>query len=217
MAAGDVTKALRIAVRHRVGDLQGVRWADAELDSFIDEAQGVLVHVLNDGALWASTKVVETLLVAGTSDYALPSDFVRDRYVEYKGVPAVRWDVRLTDVMRDSSVIVPSETTPFYQIHAGNISFKVGTVTQSGSDKFALWYVCKPPAVGDTVDPALPEGLHNLLLDYVVSRCYEQAGMFDVAERFAALFRQQVDHVNTRYANTEAADERPTDVKVKVK
>ena len=82
MAAGDNSKDILATVRARLGDRSGAIWSDAELYAFINEGFMELAHVLPDNALPHLTKVQSAALVAGTSYYDLPGDFLRARLVK---------------------------------------------------------------------------------------------------------------------------------------
>lgn len=214
MAAGDQSQAMVKGVRYRLGDLGGVTWSDAEIYDYLNDAQLSLAHSIVDGGLWAVTKIGEQVLTAELSDYALPTDFLRDRLLKYKGIPARRQSVRNREVRRDNAVMVASETSPYYDIHGGKICLDVGAVTQADGEVYALWYVKQPATMSDSVDPELPSLFFNAMEDFAVSRCLEQSGVKEIARVQMGDFLEQVGLVNLRYEHEEVFDDVATDTKV---
>jgi len=216
--AGATSQELLARVRSLIGEPSQETWHDEEIYSALTAAQLDLITVrLGDGALFEMSEIDEELLVAGTNVYDLPSDFVRERMVEYKGIYSKRHPARYLKALGEGTATAnahytPSETNPFWRIHAGQVVHSVGTVTQANGDAFNLWYISSPAAdISSTADPELGTQLQNLLVWFAVSRCMEQSGEPEIAAAMMAYYKQCCSLINKRYHDEMPADRIPGD------
>lgn len=213
MAVGDLSKGLRGVVRNLIGDQAGTGWSNAELYYYLNEGQRLLCRIIADGALWAVTDVEAADLSAGVVGYTLPTDYLRERLVKYKGLFSRRWKIKdLRAIEEPYPQCVPSEANPFHIIWQKKLIFYVGTVTQGDSEKYELWYIHRPADMTDGVDPELPSQFYNAMIDWAVGKAFEQKRDAGMAEVQKAYFYEQVDIINARYkGDKEAFDGIPHD------
>lgn len=184
MAAGDITQDMIATVRYRLGDPGGARYSEAEILSYLNEAQRETADSLCDAALWALTRVQSIPLIAGTSTYALETDFLRQSRVLYKGYDATLWPIHDWRAIRDNAHHETSETNPYYVIWDGkSIEFAVGTVTQAGSEKAYVWYVKEPTEISLTVDPEFPKHFRNIIEQHAYATALGAAPEADLDAR----------------------------------
>ncbi len=215
---GALAMTLADAVSLRIGDLAGDNWTDTDIYAFLSEGQRYLAQHLCDSALWSLSKVETVTLVAGTAEYDLPSDFLRDRAVKYKTVWAKRWPLSKEDSLRRNQFTSPSEANPYYLIWGGQVRFPRLTVTQAGSENFSLWYIRVPPAMSEAEleEPVLPTALYNLLEDFAVMRCLEARGDAGPAALRHSHLVEEIMTVNARYRGKPAFDNLTRDPKPEV-
>jgi len=210
--AGEISQGLLARVRSRINEPSAGEWADSEIYANLSRGQTDLVtNQLCDGALTGLREIVEGTLVGAQNPYDLPADFLRARVVYYKGIWARRWEKRYIAALGEGTAtanvhVSPSETNPYYYIHADQIVFAVGAVTQTNGDKYELFYVKSPTDVTTSVDPLLPAYLHGLMVDFAVSRCREQAHDFGEAEAVMRYYLEMASRVNARYRGSMAYD-----------
>jgi len=212
MAAGDVSKTLLARVRSRINEPSAGEWADSEIYANLSRGQMDLVaNQLCDGALEGLREIAEGTLTASQNPYDLPTDFLRARVVYYKGIWARRWEKRYIAALGEGTAtanvhVAPSETVPYYYLHADQIVFAVSAVTQTNGDKYELFYVKSPPDVTTSVDPLISTYLHGLMVDFAVSRCREQSQDFGEAEMVMRYYMEMASLLNARYMGTSAYD-----------
>ena len=217
MAAGDVSKVMKATVRSRIGDLAGTTWTDDEIYAHLNAAQYALAQNLCDAALWQLTKADSTTLAGAQDNYDLPSDFLRERLVKYKGIVARRWPVEELDALRANPQTAPSETNPFYYIWVNDVVFDVSAVTQGNGDEMEIWYIAEPTEMDDDTDPDLGTQFHNIIEDRAVALCLEHGqGEWDEAKEQTAHFLEQCILINSRYAGKPAYDGVPNDPRLEV-
>lgn len=213
MAAGDISKELKGIVRNLVGDKAGTGWSNQELYYYLNEGQRLLSRIIADGALWAITDVESAALVSAQSGYTLPTDYLRERLVKYKGLFSRRWKIKdLRAIEEPYPQSDPSEANPFHIIWHKKLIFYVDAVTQSNGEKYELWYIHRPADMTDSVDPELPSQFYNAMIDWAVGKAFEQKRDAGMAEVQKAYFYEQVDIINARYkGDKEAFDGIPHD------
>jgi hypothetical protein len=192
-------------VRARVADLAGAHWTDAELYAFLNAGFLELAHSLPDAALVGLTEATTGALVGAQNEYDLPSDFLRERLVLYKGKVAVRWMVRETGALISDSLIAGaiSEANPFYRIWDNDVIFKVGTVTQAGAEVYEVRYIREPTTISSTVDPDLSSAYFNPVEDYAVALCLAEAGQAGAGAVQRAHFDEFCQLVTAQYSNPD--------------
>ncbi len=200
MAAGDISKALLAVVQDRLGDVGGTTWNTTALYGYLTYGQMTLAECLCDAALYPITKVVSTALTDDVYNYDLPSDFLRERLVNYKGKFARRWKVEELDSLRANALTTPTEANPFYYLWGGDIWFVTDEVVQSGSDVFLLWYIRETGTISASADPDLPTQYYGLLEDFAVARALELSGERQEAEFVLSHFNDLCSLINERYA-----------------
>ena len=208
MAAGDLSDGLVTEIRVRLGEPTANVWLDAEVFHYLNEAQLVVAGIeALDAALWPLSEIENGTWVAGTSAYALPALFLRERYVTVGGQMARRVPVLGLDALRSDTFFEPSLAVPFYAIIDGKLQFYTG-----GADPAVLeWklYYMKRPGVAQittSADPMVPKLLHDALADYAVSRCWEQALQFEQAQAARAQFTQKIEALKRRYGTGAPSD-----------
>lgn len=204
--AGEISKEILAGTRARIGDRAGEVWSDADLYAFLNEGFMEIAMHLPDGAMPQLTMVTETLLVAGTSYYDLPTTFLRARAVWYKGLWAKHWPALEKDALRDDALLVPSETNPFWWLENNDLYVSVGASgpTQAGSEKVALWYMKQPTTISDSADPELHESLFDVVQTYAHARCMEPQREFDIARLLRSHFDEEAYLVALRYRTPRA-------------
>ena len=202
--AGDNSKDIKATVRAGLGDRNGDIWSDAELYAFINEGFREMAHLLPDNALPHLTKVQSANLVAGTENYDLPTDFLRARLVKYKGIVAIHWPALERDALRDDAILVPNETVPFWYLENDDLYFEVASVTQTGTQKYELWYIKQPVTISDTVDPDLPKPYWDVVETYAMGRAMEPEQRFDMAKLFRQHFDEEVWLTAIRHGTPES-------------
>lgn len=223
--AGEISQAMRDRVRARLGDkgATNTSWSDAALFRFLNHGFQVLVaKKLPDAAVPYLTDVDEVTLIDGRKSYALPTDFLRARRLEYKGLPAKRWPIHDLRALRRNVNYNPSETDPYFYIWNNNVYFE-NPVTQAGAEVYHLWYVRRPVAISATVDPELPRPFFEPVETFAVSRALEaisgpdepgQAAMAE-AKRQMALFDELCYVMASRFRPGRPYDGTPNDPDLK--
>ena len=203
-------------VRSRLGDPGKVTWTDAALYAYLSEGQRHLANHLCDAALWPLFAVASSLVVVAQTNYALPSDFLRERLVMYKTLYARRWTLAEEDALRDNPQSLPSETNPFYYLWHGDIWFPRIVPTQAGSEYVDLWYLKATGAIDGSTEPVLPLVYHNTIETFAVGRALEQQRMYDEAKVERAHVLEEVLEINSRYSGKPAYDGIPNDPRLQV-
>jgi len=209
--AGTLTAELVLRVRRRVGDLAGVTWSDSTIRGYLSEAQTRLAASLHPGVLHDLSKVAGATLTAALADYALPSDFLRERLVLYKTLTAKRTPAEEYPLKTTGGLAGQSETKPHYWLWGGYLKFLVGTVTQTNGDTYELWYILDPPALSASVDPVVARPLYGLLEEYAVGRCLEENGQPRVAAMILQRFEDLCRIINARCSGNVIHDGPLTD------
>lgn len=184
--AGEITQDMIATVRHRLGDPGGKRYSDAELLSYLNEAQREVADAICDSALWALTRVQSITLIAGTSSYALAPDFLRQTRVVYKSdsYTAKQWPISEWRALRDNVHHDASETNPYYVIWDDVvIEFVVDEVTQAGSERAYVWYVKTPTEMSLTVDMDFPRHFRNIIEQHAYATALGAAPEADLDAR----------------------------------
>ena len=206
MAAGDISDVILATLRARLGDRDGSVWSDAELFAFLNEGFMEMALHMPDGAIPQLSEIDSTALIAGTSNYDLPTDFLRARIVKYKGIVAKHWPSLEKEALRDDALLVPSESNPFWYLENNDLYVVVGGSgpTQAGAETVELWYMRQPTVISTTVDPDLHASTFDIVQTYAHSRCMEPQGDFGMAKLMRAHFVEECDLVTLRWQTPEA-------------
>lgn len=201
--AGEITQEIMANVAGRMGDPAFDDFTEAEVLAYINAGYRKIVDLCVDRALWQLTAVDETLLVAGTSKYDLPSDIARPTLVLYKTIPAIIWShADMRALKKPNANLGASETTPYWTVVDGDIEVFVGDggVTQAGAETLDLWYIKEPTTVSETVDPELGKWFQNAVETYAVSLCWSQ-GQGDSNQSRTELihFYAELQRINAPY------------------
>lgn len=147
MAAGDISQAMLSLVRSRIGEPAESVLRDAEIYMHLNEGQMAVANEEGlDAALLPLTELRVGTWVAGVYDYALPVDFLRERYVSVNGVMAKRIPLLQIDALRTNTQFLASKGKPFYSIADGKLRFYTGGVDPDALI-YKLYYVRKPMRV----------------------------------------------------------------------
>lgn len=204
MAAGPLAQAIIDKARLRVAEPYPGMINDADIATFITEAQRDLVWRLPYQALWFTTDEVNTTIVADQSVYTFEApddaapDFVWDIEVLWKAVLAKRWEVEDIKKMQSISDLNPSDTQPFYAIFDNGIEFFVGAVTQDNAEVFTVRYVVTPVDVDIglvPVEPVFTRSYFPAIEEYVAMRCYEQRRNIDERNNCQAQYEAKLTAV----------------------
>lgn len=217
MAAGDVSKALRDRVRAYLGQVSQEGILSADIYKFLNRAQHNLVRRLNDNAMPEMLEVVSGTLT--NSRVALPSDFVRERFVEFgaSDIRARRWNISELDALDNNTLTVPSSTNPYYYIWydatdaALRLQMEVGSPTSSGGYKFH--YVKQPTDMSDSADPILRSDKHHLLIYYALWLAWHQLQDGAMAEYMWGEYIKGANRINGRHSrlNRRRNESKPGD------
>ena len=156
---GDISRALKLRVRRRLGDVDGTMYTRQEIYMWLSEAIRDIVSRVPDMTIPAYcttfhyTKSLNAgdypgmVITAGKDYYDLPSDFLRERGLVWipGGVAASSvWATRLSveQVAAKEEVWEASDTEPYYYLWRGRIYLMVGGV--AANDQFRLYYVRWP-------------------------------------------------------------------------
>lgn len=147
MAAGDISKAMLSLVRSRIGEPAESVVRDAEIYMHLNEAQMTVVSEEGlDAALLSATELRTGLWTAGVYDYALPADFLRERFVSVNGFLARRIPLVQIGALTTNTQFTASKIKPYYSIANGLLRFYTGGETPDAL-AYKLYYVRKPMRV----------------------------------------------------------------------
>ena len=210
MAAGDVTKALRNAVRARIGPASTLGFTDAQIYSYLSYSQHDIAWRVPDAALNELTSVASGNL-AGSS-FTVPTDFLRERLVKVGTTGVVAGRVSVAE-QKSISALEPTATNPFYYLwyDGSTVKFRLFVGNDVSTLAYTLMYVAAPTAVDASTDPLLNTGLHGLMVQFAVRRCRELRGEYDLAQVELAAYLASVSVVAFRYGHTKRNDGAPGD------
>lgn len=216
MATGDVSKALRDRVRAYLGQVSQEGILSVDIYKFLNRAQHNLVRRLNDNAMPEMLEVVSGNLTASRA--ALPSDFVRERFVEFgaSDIRAERWNISELDALDNNTFTVPSTTNPYYYIwydasdKALRLQMDVGA---SSTGAYKLHYVKQPTDMSDAADPILRSDKHHLLIYYALWLAWHQLHEAAQAEYMWGEYIKGVNRINGRHSrpNRRRNESKPGD------
>jgi hypothetical protein len=147
MAAGDTSKAMLATIRFRLGEPAADRWQDSEIYNYMNEAQTAIAgEEALDAAMLPLTEIRNGVWSAGVYEYALPQDFLRERYVLVGGILARRMELLNMQALRSNVYYTPTKSNPFYSIVEGNLTFHTGSEDPTALT-YTLYYVRKPMRV----------------------------------------------------------------------
>ena len=199
MAVGDTSKALLSSLRYRLGDPASLLYSDATLYRALNWGYMEAANSLPDAALYQLFALDAVALVASTSYYALPGDYLRERVLVYKDLPAKRWDISEVGTLGLGTLAEPSEDHPLYYVWAGRLYFPF-VVTQAGGETYDLYYVKQPVTISDSADPELGPEFDDIVEQYAASTVLQREP--DTQAHSAAVLEQLrilVDTIGQRY------------------
>lgn len=207
MAAGVLTQEILDRVRVRIAEPTAGMITDAEIADFITEAQRDLLWQLPYQALWPCIAEENTALVIGDDDYdfegvggAAPG-FVREIYVKYKVVYALRIEAEDLGHLDSIAKMAPSETKPCYTIYTSGIIFFVGVgLPTAGS--FDILYVKQPADISigvAPVEPTFTQPYFSIIEDFVTARCWGQRGETDERNIAMGSYQNKIQRVIMQY------------------
>lgn len=204
MAAGDVSQALRDLVRAHLGQPSQEGILTSDVYAFLNRAQFQVVRRLNDNAMPELCEVATGTLT--NSRAALPTDFVRERYLEIgsDNVRARRWDISQLDALDNNTLFEPSATKPYYYIWhnptdgATRLHVEIGDPTSS--EAYKLHYVKAPTAMDDSTDPIIAADKHPLIVACALWMCWHYMRQPEEAEYQWGEFIRLVNAMNSRHS-----------------
>jgi len=208
MAAGDVSKAMLARVRARLGEPTAATWTDADLYGYLNEAQSDLVaRRLPDGCLYAFTEIQEGSWQTDTMGYNLPTDFLRERYVEVGGKPCPRVDHQDIRQLTANRLKTATRDNPFYTFNQGQIRFYTGGQNPT-TPTYRIFYVKKPAAaqLSTSVDPLAPAALWSLMEEYAVAQARLQGRNLQESARLQKRYLTRCAVVASRYSGKRPFD-----------
>lgn len=216
MATGDVSKALRDRVRAYLGQVSQEGILSVDIYKFLNRAQHNLVRRLNDNAMPEMLEVASGNLTASRA--ALPSDFVRERFVEFgaSDIRAERWNISELDALDNNTFTVPSTTNPYYYIwyDASDAALRLQMdVGASSTGAYKLHYVKQPTDMSDAADPILRSDKHHLLIYYALWLAWHQLHEAAQAEYMWGEYIKGVNRINGRHSrpNRRRNESKPGD------
>jgi len=204
MAAGDTADALRDRVRAYLGEVSESGILTADIWKFLNRAQHNLVRRLNDNAMPEMLAVASGTLT--NSRVALPSDFVRERFVEFGAtdIRSRRWNISELDALDNNTLTAPSTTTPFYflwyDVTDGALRLKMEVGDDASTGAYKLHYVKQPTDMDTDTDPILSADKHHLLIYYALWLGWHQLQEPEQAERMWAQYIQGINRINARHS-----------------
>ena len=216
MATGDVSKALRDRVRAYLGQVSQEGILSVDIYKFLNRAQHNLVRRLNDNAMPEMLEVASGNLTASRA--ALPSDFVRERFVEFGAadIRARRWDISELDALDNNTLTVPATTNPYYYIwyDASDAALRLQMdVGASSTGAYKLHYVKQPTDMSDAADPILRSDKHHLLIYYALWLAWHQLQEAAQAEYMWGEYIKGANRINGRHSrlNRRRNESKPGD------
>jgi hypothetical protein len=144
MAAGDITDSMLGQVRLRLREPAAAFWTDAEVLDYLNKGQMALAaEEALDAAMLPLTEVRAATFVSATFSYALPYDFLRERFVSLGGVPCQRVELVDLDALRTNVFFAPTAARPFYSIQDGGLTFHTNS-EDPATLTYEVYYVRKP-------------------------------------------------------------------------
>ena len=209
MAAGDISDALVSSFRLRIGDPGSLLFTDAQCFAALNLAYLQLAKELADPPLYALFAVQTTALGAGIVAYALPTDLLRERLVEYKGIPARRWPLDQSGLVESSSLAAATEADPAYFIWGGNVNLLNAC---TGGGNLVVSYLKRPTTITTNVDPEMGREFDEMVEMYA-QQTLRQSSPITQAHARAIVARLQTltGIINQRYQGGASFDDDPRD------
>lgn len=205
MAAGDISKALVVNVRRRLGEQATSGLADAEIYQMLERGQRALGWLLRDAAIPDLTGYATGTLTA--SEAALPTDFWRVRALVVGGVVAKAWPIEEEGEL-GVGMVQPSATDVYYKIWWDTATSLPKLLVKIGDDAstaaYEVFYIRVPADISSTVDPVLGTPLHDLIEDFAVIECLKLRKRHDEAAIETGYFLRRVAIVNSRFGGAPA-------------
>ena len=171
-------------VKRQFGDESGVQVTDADIIGWI-----------NDGLKEIAKKnnVLETKsssnLVAGVSEYTLPSDTLTLHSVRVNGQRVRGLSLPESDEYVYANSSTPTGTPIVFWVYAGKINFYPTPDTNS-TGSLVLYYTRQPAAVASDTDVIdMPTGYDNQVVAYCLQQAYEMDENFDAANVKGSQFK----------------------------
>ena len=240
--AGEISRMMKQRVLRRVDDTGNQVFTDAEVYCWLSEALRDIATRQPDQSLpelcvtatWGPTTSYGSLISAGDSTYALPSDFLREKGLKYADASegTDRWATRIAhrELKQYTEVEAASAgTKPRYWIWEGNINLEVGTV--AAADSFTFYYVKEPAdytvsvstsdaetlaaetgGIDDDTDPTVSRHYFRAMEEFAVARCHESRKNWGRADTCLLIYEKLLQEVKARYVvEGDAADRYPND------
>ena len=230
MAVGDISRGMKRRVALRLGDvdLSGVH--EDEIYAWIAQAQLEIIARQPEGSIpgllvsqtWSSA--TDPPIIAGTSDYTLPTDFLWARLLTVNGISAKQLEIENISARsaQDGVLGAGSATNPYWWIWSGQFHVDAGTLALT--DTLKMYYVKQAPqyllgqntsgtdnsamyadtsALSETVDPVVSSLYLPAMEDYAVARGLEQRGFYGYAGALMQQFDQKLQFIAARFRTND--------------
>jgi len=138
---------------------------------------------------------------------ALPSDFIKEFRIEYRGIPLEPLNIGSDAEITKSTGLIQTGTPYFYWIEGTNIQI-IPKPLQTGL--LRIWY-CYYQTDDTTTSPIIPTSEHYKLINHCVAILYELDQKPDMADRYYAKFERDVQTTRLIYAQRRHRQRRIVD------
>ncbi len=197
-----IVSDIKTRVKRLFGDEAGVQLTDADIVRAINDSQLEIVK-RNESLL---EKTATTSSVAGTQEYALPTDLLIFKFLMWKGTGDTSYQ-KLKGLSTsefneyidgwDTDTSIRGVPTTF-TLHAGK--FLVYPIPQDSiSNAFKIYYNRSPVDVVNDADiPDLPLLYHTILVDMVLKYAYEMDEDWEAAGNKSQETNKDIDYLRGR-------------------
>jgi len=212
MAAGDITDAMVLEIRSRIGEAATSGLSDAEVLYAINNAQYDLGERLCDAAMPEMTKTVTGSFTA--NKIALPADCWRPRAL---AAPAGTWAIHrpITQLyaIGDTGVQAPSATDVIWYVWYNTSGAYIITDGCPGTSPYVLYYVTMPVTATTSVDPLYWAPRLELVKEFALAELLRLRQRFDEWQAIYQGYLYKIALINSRFRDGMAYDGLPGDPK----
>lgn len=205
----DIESRIRINVRDTATDTSLQRYSDATLDGLINDGQRDVVN-----QTWCLDEIYSFSLVSGTSYYALPTDLIAIKFVQY------------VDISTNTTFLVEKNERSFIQGHPdwgkqygkpveyfvrgkpGSTTYEMGMYPYPNAAAYlgtvtVDYYKQATDMTGgsdvpfDSLSAMVP--YHDSLIYYATTRIKIIEGRIDEATMYGQLYNNMVQTINTKF------------------
>jgi len=167
-----------LAARQKYNAVGDTNWSDSEICTLIYAGE---LELATECAM-AIENTYSTSTVAGTREYAFPTNAASIRRIEYAGKKLFPITFRDDDVLTSQNEATTDTGTPeYYEIFDSTVYLRpipdsVGTLT--------MYANCEPQSVTTTSTLEIPSFTHGALIDFVVSEMAAKDLNFNMARHY---------------------------------